>query len=135
MKIRRCDVRLRAHANASHARTLADLINSVEDHIHILLELSRTASISQTVEEIKTTSSKWLKTQNTSLPALTRFAWQSGYGAFAVSQSNIGQVKCYIANQKIHHHKMSFKEEFIALLKKHGVPYEERYVWDDEIIA
>jgi putative transposase len=108
----------------------ADLINSVEDHIHILLELSRTASISQTVEEIKTTSSKWLKTQNTSLPALTRFAWQSGYAVFAVSQSNVQSVRNYIANQREHHRAKTFMEEYRAFLEKHKIPYDERYVWD-----
>ena len=58
---------------------------------------------------------------------------RTGYGAFAVSQSNLDQVKRYIANQKEHHRQMSFKEEFMGMLKKHGIPYDERYVWNDEI--
>jgi putative transposase len=105
----------------------ADLINSIEDHIHILFDLGRTASISQVVEEIKTTSSKWLKTQT---PALNHFSWQAGYGAFAVSESNLDTVRQYIANQREHHRTKSFQEEYRAFLTKHGVTYDERYVWD-----
>ena len=58
------------------------------------------------------------------------FSWQSGYGAFSVSESNVEQVKLYIANQEEHHRKMTFQEEFRLLLKRHGIQYDERYVWD-----
>ena len=105
----------------------ADLINSIEDHVHILFDLGRTASISQVVEEIKTTSSKWLKHQDA---ALSQFAWQAGYGAFAVSESNLETVRQYIANQREHHRTKTFQEEYRAFLKKHNVPFDERYVWD-----
>jgi putative transposase len=105
----------------------ADLINSIEDHVHILFDLGRTASISQVVEEIKTTSSKWIKTQD---GALSQFSWQAGYGAFAVSESNLETVRQYIANQREHHRTKTFQEEYQALLKKHHVPFDERYVWD-----
>ncbi len=103
------------------------LINSVEDHIHVLFELSRTASASDTVETVKTSSSKWLKTQ---APRLSDFAWQTGYGAFAVSLSNVDAVRAYVANQREHHHATTFQDEFRAFLERHGVSYDERYVWD-----
>lgn len=100
------------------------------DHVHLLVSWSKECSVADVLRVIKTNSSKWI---HETLHA--DFAWQSGYGAFAVSQSNLDSVKTYIANQKEHHRKMSFKEEFVALLKKHGIPYDERYVWDDEIVA
>ncbi len=103
------------------------LINSVEDHVHILLDLGRTVAVSQAVEEVKTTSSKWLKTQSAEL---AHFTWQSGYGAFSVSESNVQAVRDYIANQREHHRIKSFQEEYRAFLDKHGVLYDENYVWD-----
>jgi putative transposase len=105
----------------------AVLINSVEDHIHILFELARTATVSAVVEEVKTASSKWLKTQ----PGITAaFAWQSGYGVFSVSASNLTTVKEYVADQQEHHRKRSFQDELRALLDKHAITYDERYLWD-----
>ena len=103
------------------------LINSVEDHVHVLMELARTVSISQAVEKVKTSSSKWLKTQGTEL---ARFTWQAGYGAFSVSESNVQAVREYVANQCQHHRVRSFQEEYRSFLKEYGVPYDERYVWD-----
>ena len=105
----------------------AVLVNSVEDHVHILLTLSRTISVSVMVEEVKTSSSKWLKKQ----PDVPRdFAWQNGFGVFSVSASNMPEVEKYIACQKEHHRRRSFQEEFLVLLKKHDVEYDERYLWD-----
>ncbi len=103
------------------------LINSVEDHAHLLFDLARTVSISQVVEDVKKSSSKWIKTQD---PSFATFAWQSGYGAFAVSESNVESVREYIANQREHHRKKSFQDEYRSFLKKHNVAYDERYVWD-----
>jgi REP element-mobilizing transposase RayT len=103
------------------------LINSVEDHVHILFELGRTVAVSRAVEEVKKASSKWIKTQ---APEFARFAWQAGYGAFAVSESNVGAVREYIASQREHHRKKSFQEEYRAFLERHHVVFEERYVWD-----
>jgi REP element-mobilizing transposase RayT len=103
------------------------IINSVEDHIHILLDLNRTISISYVMEHVKKTSSKWLKTQS---QALAKFGWQAGYGAFAVSESNIPAVRKYIEAQQEHHHKMTFQEEYRAFLTKNRISYDERYVWD-----
>jgi putative transposase len=103
------------------------LINSVEDHVHILLDLSRTISVSSTVEHVKKTSSKWIKTQSN---ALAGFAWQAGYGAFAVSESNVPSVQKYIENQQEHHRKISFQEKYRAFLTKHAITFDERYLWD-----
>jgi putative transposase len=103
------------------------IINSVEDHIHILLDLSRTISISYVMEHVKKTSSKWLKSQS---QALGQFGWQAGYGAFAVSESNIPAVRKYIKTQQEHHHKVTFQEEYRAFLTKNRISYDERYVWD-----
>jgi len=103
------------------------LMNSIEDHIHTLFRLSRTIAISTAVEEVKKLSSKWLKTQST---ALQSFAWQNGYGAFSVSESNVPAVCEYITNQREHHRTNTFQDEYRAMLKRHGIQYDERYVWD-----
>jgi REP element-mobilizing transposase RayT len=103
------------------------LINSTDDHVHILFELARTVAVSQAVEDAKKSSSKWLKTQGAEF---AEFAWQAGYGAFAVSESNVSTVREYIAKQKEHHVKKSFQDEYRIFLKRHGVTYDERYVWD-----
>ena len=103
------------------------LINSVEDHAHLLFDLARTVSISQVVEEVKKSSSKWIKTQG---QEFARFAWQAGYGAFAVSESNVGTVRTYIANQREHHRTKTFQEEYRAFLERHNVAFDESYVWD-----
>jgi REP element-mobilizing transposase RayT len=103
------------------------LINSVEDHVHILFELARTVAVSDVVEEGKKSSSKWLKTQGNEFAS---FAWQAGYGAFAVSESNVAAVCQYIAGQAEHHRQKSFQEEYRAFLERHNVTFDERYVWD-----
>lgn len=102
-------------------------VGVVADHVHILCNLSRTITIAKLVEEIKTSSSARIKEQG---PALQEFSWQNGYGAFSVSQSNAPQVKQYVENQEEHHRTRTFEEEFRLLLEKHGVEYDERYVWD-----
>jgi putative transposase len=103
------------------------LINSVEDHVHVLFELARTITISAVVENVKTASSRWLKTQ----PGINRrFAWQNGYGVFSVSVSSLPAVRKYVADQEEHHRRRSFQDEFRAILDKHGIAYDERYVWD-----
>jgi putative transposase len=105
----------------------AVLINSVEDHIHILFSLSKNHSISKIVEEIKKASSKWIKGKGN---AYGGFYWQSGYGAFSVSQSNAAEVERYIGNQKEHHRHKTFQDEFREFLNRYEVPFDERYVWD-----
>ncbi len=103
------------------------LINSVEDHAHLLFDLARTISISKAVEDVKKSSSKWIKTHG---PELAEFAWQAGYGAFAVSESNVETVRAYIANQREHHRTKSFQEEYRMFLERHNIAFDERYVWD-----
>ena len=105
----------------------AVLVNSVDDHVHVLFELGRTVAVSKAVEAAKASSSKWIKTQG---PDFATFAWQAGYGAFAVSESNVLAVRDYVADQRAHHAKRSFQDEFRVLLERHGLAFDERYVWD-----
>jgi REP-associated tyrosine transposase len=97
------------------------------DHVHILLRLGRKMDIATLVEAIKTGSSKWIKTKGSEY---RQFYWQAGYGAFSVAQSGIEAVKRYIANQKKHHRKKTFQEEYREFLHKYEIDYDERYVWD-----
>jgi putative transposase len=103
------------------------LVNSVTDHVHILFELARTVSVSQAVEEVKKSSSKWIKTKGSEF---ARFAWQAGYGAFAVSESIVQSVYDYIEGQQEHHLRKSFQDEYRSFLIKHRVVYDEKYVWE-----
>jgi REP element-mobilizing transposase RayT len=103
------------------------IVGGVEDHIHALFALSRNYSISHVVQEIKRTSSAWIKTKS---PTQRKFHWQHGYGAFSVSQSHLEQVTRYIERQEEHHRRVTFQDEFRAFLKKCRVEYDERYVWD-----
>ena len=102
-------------------------IGGIEDHVHILISLPRTLALSKLVEEIKKGSSKWVKTKN---EILEQFSWQSGYGAFSVSESNVKIAQKYIEKQREHHKKMSFQDEYRLLLQRHCISYDEQYVWD-----
>jgi len=97
------------------------------DHIHTLFALGRTISIADLVEEVKTGSSKWLKTMGREF---RNFHWQRGYGAFSIGQSDVTEVKRYIRNQKEHHRRVSFEEEYRNLLKSYEIEFDERYVCD-----
>lgn len=97
------------------------------DHVHILCMLSQKIALMKLLEEMKSHSSKWIKTKD---PALRNFYWQDGYGAFSVNPTQVETVVNYIARQKEHHTKRTFKEEYRAFLKKYHVEYDERYVWD-----
>ncbi len=97
------------------------------DHIHLLASISKELSISDAMRLVKTNWSKWV---HETFPERGTFGWQAGYGAFSVSFSNLDSVKKYIANQVIHHWKIGFKEEFIALLKRHDISFDERYLWE-----
>ena len=99
------------------------IINGVADHVHLLFSLPATMGLAETMRIIKAKSSRWIRRIDRS------FAWQSGYAGFSVSQSSIPQVTKYIANQQEHHKKVRFEDEFISLLKKHEMEYDERYVW------
>jgi putative transposase len=102
-------------------------IGCAEDHIHIACSLSRTLSISKLIEEIKTSSSKLIKTKG---DEYVDFAWQNGYGAFSIGQSQLQDLERYIANQREHHRRESFQDEYRQILAKYGVDYDERYLWD-----
>ena len=101
-------------------------IGGVEDHIHILLSLPSTLAISKALQLIKGGSSKWV---HETFPEHRLFAWQEEYGAFSVSMSQLDKTIEYIKGQVEHHRKMTFQEEFLALLKKHRIEYDERYLW------
>ena len=102
-------------------------VGGVSDHVHILCALSRSLTIAKLVGEIKRESSKWVKTKG---KILGKFAWQSGYGAFSVGQSEVERVRAYIAGQQEHHRTSTFQDEYRAFLRENGVEYDERYVWD-----
>ncbi len=127
------DQDLRSRLHAYIAGTLHNigcepiLIGGVEDHVHILCNLSRTVTIAALVEESKKGSSKWMKDHGS---AYRDFYWQGGYGAFSVSESYVEKVRTYVAGQEEHHRKISFQDEYRALCVKHRVTLDERYVWD-----
>jgi putative transposase len=102
-------------------------VGGVADHVHLAIRISRIVSIAQIVEELKTSSSKWLKTQSA---ALAGFTWQRGYGAFSVGPSDLEALRSYIDTQEDHHRTRTFQEEYRAFLQRYGVEYDERYVWD-----
>jgi putative transposase len=95
-------------------------IDGMEDHVHLLIDLPPTITLADAVEKIKANSSKWMG---------PRFAWQRGYGAFGVSKSSLGSVVRYIRNQEAHHRLRTYKQEFIALLDKHGIAYDPEDVF------
>lgn len=102
-------------------------INGMPDHVHILMSLPPVVSISEALRFIKANSSGWVHDK---WAQRSSFAWQLGYGAFSVSKSNVHSVVTYIQNQEQHHQKIGFKEEYLYLLDKHEIEYDERYVWD-----
>jgi REP element-mobilizing transposase RayT len=102
-------------------------IGGYNDHVHILCLLSKKITQIKLLEEVKKESSKWIKTKDA---RYNNFYWQRGYGIFSVNPSEIEIVVDYIKNQAEHHKKGTFKEEFLAFLKKYNVEYDERYIWD-----
>lgn len=99
-------------------------INGVSDHVHLLVKLRPTISVSDFLSKLKSNSSGWAKRQTKG-----RFAWQERYGAFTVSESQVDNVRLYIRNQERHHQKMTFEEEFKALLKAHKLDFDEAHLW------
>ena len=102
-------------------------VGGTEDHVHIACTLSRTITTAKLMEEIKKSSSIWVKKQDESLRS---FSWQGGYGVFSLGQSQLGTLINYIENQHRHHQKQTFKEELTAILIKYNIDYDERYLWD-----
>ena len=102
-------------------------IGGVQDHVHLLLALPATIPIAKALQLIKGGSSKWV---HETFPEHRLFGWQTKYGSFSVSVSQLDKIVAYIKGQEEHHRKMSFKEEFVALLRKNRVPYDERYLWE-----
>jgi REP-associated tyrosine transposase len=103
------------------------VVGGHKNHVHILCLLSRKIALMKLIEEVKSHSSKWIKTKGLQYK---HFYWQNGYGAFSIHQSQIDIVKEYILNQKEHHKKLSFKDEYRSFLKEYNIEYDERYVWD-----
>jgi putative transposase len=101
-------------------------IGGVADHVHILISIPGTLPVSKAMQLIKGGSSKWI---HETFPDQKFFAWQEKYGAFSVSVSQLEIVAGYIRGQEEHHRKKTFQEEFVALLKNHGVEFEEQYIW------
>jgi REP element-mobilizing transposase RayT len=102
-------------------------IGGTDDHIHALFCLSKNLAPKEIVEQVKKSSSHWMKVDG---PRNAAFAWQAGYAAFSVSQSAVEEVTHYIQNQEEHHRKMTFQDELRALFRRYNVAFDERYVWD-----
>lgn len=101
-------------------------IGGIEDHVHLLAKFKPSIAVSDMLRLIKTNSSKWAHEDK----GHARFGWQEGYAAFSVSESQVVAVQRYIRNQAAHHRRQSFKEEFVAMLERHSVEYDPRYLWD-----
>ena len=102
------------------------IVNGVADHVHVLAYLPPTLAVSDALRTIKTNSSRWVHETNKDLAA---FAWQAGYAAFAVSRSVMEDVRRYIQEQEEHHRTLTYEDEYRAFLRKHGIEFDERYVW------
>ena len=100
------------------------IINGVDDHVHMLVALPPDISVSEAMRFVKANSSRWMK-EHFGKP----FAWQKGFGAFSVSRSNMDTVAKYIRDQEAHHRKFDFRGEYVSLLDKNGVEYDEQYLW------
>ena len=100
-------------------------LNGTEDHIHLLAKLRPDRSLSDVLRDLKANATGWM---HDVFPSLKDFSWQRGYGAFAVSQSNVEEVRRYIAGQKEHHAVVSFRDEFIQFLRANGIEYDERFI-------
>jgi putative transposase len=126
------DIRPRTHAYlAALCRDLGGecfKAGGTKDHVHIAATLPRTLSQAQMLESIKKKSSKWL--HGLGDPMLRKFKWQAGYASFSVSPSKLNALLEYIENQEEHHRQVTFQEEYRQLLRRHNVPFDERWMWD-----
>ena len=103
------------------------IVNGSTDHLHMLVSLSSQTNVAELLRLVKTNSSRWIHEK---FPAHKDFAWQIGYAAFSVSQSNLPSVQNYIAQQPEHHRRVTFQEEYINFLDKHGIEYDQRFIFD-----
>ena len=102
-------------------------VGGVSDHVHLAIRLSRTITIAALIEDLKTASSKWIKSQSA---GLAEFRWQRGYGAFSIGFSQLPTLARYIDSQPEHHRQKTFQEEYRELLQRYAIAFDERYVWD-----
>jgi REP element-mobilizing transposase RayT len=126
--------RLCSYIGGTVAKTCGVLLcaGGMPDHIHLFLSLNATANTADSIREIKANSSRWLRQ---TFPQLKKtFAWQSGYGAFSVSYSLRNSVKAYISAQPHHHRRLSFRDEYLKFLDRHGIEYDEEIVFDREFV-
>jgi REP element-mobilizing transposase RayT len=127
----RADLRPRLYAYIGgiikHRDSVLLASGGIEDHVHLLIDVHPALSSSDLVRDVKANSSRWIHESAADLKA---FAWQSGYAVFSVSRSVVPDVRTYIENQEEHHRTITFKDELIAFLERHGVSYDARYVFD-----
>jgi putative transposase len=103
------------------------IVNGVEDHVHLFIGLKPSMSISDLIRDVKNNTTNFINEQKF---ILGKFSWQEGYGAFSYSHSQIESVYQYILNQEEHHHKKTFKEEYLEFLKKFEIEYDEKYLFE-----
>jgi len=103
------------------------IAGGVDDHVHLLYKQPKTMTVPDMVRELKRGSSLWIKTRQ---PSLRNFAWQGGYGAFSVGQTEIDIVRGYIEKQEEHHKTRTFEDEYLIFLHKYGIEYDERFLWE-----
>ncbi len=131
-KIIRKNVKAELHAYMASIikdnESIPIIINGADDHVHILCVMSKNIALSKLVELVKKHSSRWIKTKG---DYYRNFGWQNGYAGFSVSPSEYDEIKTYIVNQEIHHRTITFKEEYLELLKMHGIDFNEEYLWTD----
>jgi REP element-mobilizing transposase RayT len=101
-------------------------MGGVDDHVHMLVSLGKTLALSELMLNVKRDSSKWIKERGEGLGA---FGWQDGYFGFSIGESGVEALRGYIANQKEHHKTIDFKDEVRAFLRKYGIEWDERYIW------
>ncbi len=119
-------------ATISEHKAILLCSGGVADHVHLLIKIHPSYAISSTLQLLKSNASRWINEQQRTRYG---FEWQRGYGAFSVSQSQTDRVKRYIQTQQEHHQKRSFQDEYLAILRRHSIEFDPRYVFDDEIIA